>query len=291
LLRGASTLKIADLGLVRTIKNDETEISDDDENKDSKPWTEYVSTRWYRAPEVLLRSPIYGAPVDIFALGAVAAELYSLRPLFPGTSEPDQLACIASVLGYPTEKTWPEGVKLAARLGFAFPENDTSVDMHTVAVNNMKELLPEASFEAIDVMARMCCWDPEKRWTAEQALKHPYFTGIGVNGSGSVRGGIYGTNMSVGDKAMKRVGPPPPLATPQAAAVTAQLLQAAARIGRRQDSENNNGEANKESDETPALKRLAQRAAKRQRATLRRRKTAGHHAPPAKKERKQPLLA
>jgi serine/threonine protein kinase len=48
---------------------------------------DYVSTRWYRAPEVLLRSPHYGAPIDIFAVGAIMAELYTLRPLFPGNSE------------------------------------------------------------------------------------------------------------------------------------------------------------------------------------------------------------
>jgi serine/threonine protein kinase len=46
-----------------------------------------VSTRWYRAPEVLLRSLQYGAPIDLFAVGAIMAELYSLRPLFPGSSE------------------------------------------------------------------------------------------------------------------------------------------------------------------------------------------------------------
>lgn len=48
---------------------------------------DYVSTRWYRAPEVLLRSQAYNAPIDMFAMGAIMAELYTLRPLFPGSSE------------------------------------------------------------------------------------------------------------------------------------------------------------------------------------------------------------
>jgi protein kinase len=48
---------------------------------------DYVSTRWYRAPEVLLRSQSYNAPIDIFAMGAIMSELYTLRPLFPGSSE------------------------------------------------------------------------------------------------------------------------------------------------------------------------------------------------------------
>ena len=48
------------------------------------PFTDYVSTRWYRAPEILLRAPNYNAPIDIFALGAITAELFTMRPLFPG---------------------------------------------------------------------------------------------------------------------------------------------------------------------------------------------------------------
>lgn len=79
LVRG-STVKLADLGLVRKIDS-------------VRPGTEYVSTRWYRAPEVLLRDPGYGPPIDIFGLGAVAAELFRLRPLFPGTSEVRHAVC------------------------------------------------------------------------------------------------------------------------------------------------------------------------------------------------------
>ena len=68
------TVKIADFGLAK--------------ERDAKPpFTDYVSTRWYRAPEILLRSPDYNAPIDIFALGAIMAELFTMRPLFPGQSE------------------------------------------------------------------------------------------------------------------------------------------------------------------------------------------------------------
>lgn len=72
----------------------------------------------YRAPEVLLRSSYYSAPIDMFALGAIMAELYTLRPLFPGSSEADELVKIASVLGTPTPQTWPEGLRLAAAMDF-----------------------------------------------------------------------------------------------------------------------------------------------------------------------------
>jgi len=51
--------------------------------------TDYISTRWYRAPEVILRSPCYNAPIDIFAMGCIMGELYKNFPLFPGESESD----------------------------------------------------------------------------------------------------------------------------------------------------------------------------------------------------------
>ena len=76
LLDGNLELKIADFGLAREIRS-------------RPPFTDYVSTRWYRAPEILLRSTNYNSPVDIFASGAIMAELYMLRPLFPGNNETD----------------------------------------------------------------------------------------------------------------------------------------------------------------------------------------------------------
>ena len=113
-------IKLADFGLAR-------------ETKSAPPYTEYVSTRWYRAPEVLLRSKNYSNPVDMWALGAIMAELVNLRPMFPGQNEFDQIARICEVLGDPTEDygvdkrgqpngggQWPTGVKLARSTGFAF---------------------------------------------------------------------------------------------------------------------------------------------------------------------------
>lgn len=77
------------------------------------PFTDYVSTRWYRAPEILLRDPNYNAPIDIFAMGCIMAELFTMRPLFPGQSEQDQMQQICKVLGTPTRLNWPNGFKLA----------------------------------------------------------------------------------------------------------------------------------------------------------------------------------
>jgi len=69
------------------------------EIRSKPPFTEYVSTRWYRSPEVILKSKNYNSPIDIFAVGAIMAELYNNKPLFPGKSEYDQLKKICEVLG------------------------------------------------------------------------------------------------------------------------------------------------------------------------------------------------
>ena len=108
----------------------------------SRPYTDYVSTRWYRAPEVLLRSTSYSSPIDIFACGCIMAELMTLRPLFPGSSEADQIYKICSVLGSPTMRTWPEGIKLASSMNFRFPQ---------FVPTPLSQLIPNASPEAIQV--------------------------------------------------------------------------------------------------------------------------------------------
>lgn len=88
LCNGPELIKIADFGLAR-------------ETRSRPPYTDYVSTRWYRAPEVLLRSTNYSSPIDIWAIGCIMSELYTLQPLFPGRSEIDQIFRICSILGTP----------------------------------------------------------------------------------------------------------------------------------------------------------------------------------------------
>lgn len=115
-------VKLADFGLAR-------------ETRSKPPYTEYVSTRWYRAPEVLLRSRDYSNPVDMWALGTILAELVNLKPLFPGQSEVDQVFQICEVLGDPSGEygadergrvrgggAWDRGIKMAKSVGFAFPK-------------------------------------------------------------------------------------------------------------------------------------------------------------------------
>uniref|UniRef100_A0A8C0KKR9 non-specific serine/threonine protein kinase n=1 Tax=Canis lupus dingo TaxID=286419 RepID=A0A8C0KKR9_CANLU len=153
LCMGPELVKIADFGLARELRS-------------QPPYTDYVSTRWYRAPEVLLRSSVYSSPIDVWAVGSIMAELYTLRPLFPGTSEVDEIFKICQVLGTPKKSDWPEGYQLASSMNFRFPQ--------CVPIN-LKTLIPNASNEAIQLMTEMLNWDPKKRPTASQALKHQYF--------------------------------------------------------------------------------------------------------------------
>lgn len=153
LLVSKDSIKVADFGLAREIRS-------------RPPYTDYVSTRWYRAPEVLLRSPYYSAPIDLFAMGAILAEMYTLRPLFPGTSEADEIYKICSIMGTPTQQTWPEGLKLAAAMNFRFPQ---------FSPTPMSKILTNACPEAIDLVTALCAWDPNKRPTAVQCLQHPYY--------------------------------------------------------------------------------------------------------------------
>ncbi|KAM9365194.1 serine/threonine-protein kinase ICK-like isoform 1-T2 [Pholidichthys leucotaenia] len=153
LCMGPELVKIADFGLAREIRS-------------QPPYTDYVSTRWYRAPEVLLRSTSYSSPIDQWAVGCIMAELYTLRPLFPGSSEVDTIFKICQVLGTPKKNDWPEGFQLASAMNFRWPQ---------CVPTNLKILIPNASPEAIHLMTDLLLWDPKKRPASAQALRYSYF--------------------------------------------------------------------------------------------------------------------
>lgn len=153
LLVSGDTVKLADFGLAREIRA-------------RPPFTDYVSTRWYRAPEVLLRSSVYNSPLDVWACGGIMAELYTLRPLFPGSSESDQLYKICSVLGTPTQAQWPDGFRLASQIGFRFPQ---------FTATKFEGIVPQSGPDGINLMLAMMSWDPNKRISTAKILAHPYF--------------------------------------------------------------------------------------------------------------------
>ncbi|OQO12048.1 hypothetical protein B0A48_02687 [Cryoendolithus antarcticus] len=161
------SIKIADFGLAR-------------ETHSRVPYTTYVSTRWYRAPEVLLRAGEYSAPVDIWAIGAMAVEIATLKPLFPGGNEVDQVWRVCEIMGSPGSWVnrhgqkvgggeWKDGIRLAQKLGFSFPK---------MAPHSLETVLPAPHWPAslANFVTWCLLWDPKARPTSRQALEHEFFT-------------------------------------------------------------------------------------------------------------------
>ena len=154
------TIKIADFGLAREIRS-------------IPPYTEYVSTRYYRAPECILKSSNYNSPIDIWALGCIMAEMYlHPQPLFFGNNEKEVLYRICSVLGTPTHAVWPEGMQQAKKYEIKFPNCPGT---------SLSQIIPSASKEAIELMYQMINWDPNKRATANNLLNHPFFSNYSIS--------------------------------------------------------------------------------------------------------------
>lgn len=143
-------IKLADFGLAKTYDFD-------------MKLTSVVVTLWYRAPEVLLGQP-YATPVDIWSIGCIIVELYTLNPLFSGSNESDQLTKIFRILGKPSEEEWPE--------------ENVSIKWSTFNVTQertVKDICPNICENAYDLIMNMLTFDGTKRITALDALKHPYF--------------------------------------------------------------------------------------------------------------------
>eukprot|EP00744_Colponema_vietnamica_P009785 GILI01013889.1.p1 GENE.GILI01013889.1~~GILI01013889.1.p1 ORF type:complete len:477 (-),score=61.34 GILI01013889.1:138-1568(-) len=176
LLTKGDLVKIADFGLAKEIRS-------------RPPFTEYVSTRWYRAPEIILRSTHYNSPIDIWACGVIFAEFYLNRPLFPGASDTDQLFKICSILGPPSSSDWDEGHQLARRMNIRFPP---------LAPTPLRQILPHAPPAALDLIEQMLRYNPSERPTTAGCLNHPFFTqatvaggaGVGAGGTSSLFTGI-----------------------------------------------------------------------------------------------------
>ena len=158
LLNSECLAKVCDLGLARSIAVKEEGTA--------PVLTEYVATRWYRAPEILLGSQKYTKGVDMWSLGCILGELLLGKPIFPGTSTLNQLDRILELTGRPS----PEDIEaiqssLAGTMLEALPQTKTKP---------LHEFFPTASDEALDLLKNLLRFNPNKRFTAEQALEHPY---------------------------------------------------------------------------------------------------------------------
>jgi len=151
-------LKITDFGLARGVFKE-------DEKKNQL--TEYVVTRWYRAPEVMCSARLYDVAVDVWSIGCIFAELFLRKPLFPGGNHIEQLKIIFKIVGTP-KKDQLDWIKTKEAKQW---------------VSNMKEhkgsdfdvLFKKADDDARDLLQKMLTLDPTKRVTINQALEHKFF--------------------------------------------------------------------------------------------------------------------
>lgn len=152
--RNTFEVKLADFGSTR-------------QTFESGPFTEYIATRWYRAPECILTSGYYGPAVDIWAVGCVLFEILTTRPLFPGKQQLDQIARIHNILGTPSRDILAQFRQNPnTNINYVFP--------HRVP-QEFKNLLPHTSPQIVDLLSRLLVYDPGSRITASDALQHPAF--------------------------------------------------------------------------------------------------------------------
>lgn len=160
LITAEGLLKIGDFGQARLHQNGKAPQDKDD------PYSHQVSTRWYRAPELLFGARHYGTGVDMWAVGCILAQLITGWPLFPGAGDIEQIFTVAAVLGSPNEEVWP-GISQLPDYGKLRYPDDPGVPLSTAC--------PTASPEAIEFLGKLITYPPGDRLSASEALAHPFF--------------------------------------------------------------------------------------------------------------------
>jgi serine/threonine protein kinase len=123
---------------------------------------------WYRAPELLFDNPLHGFHCDIWSCGCLIAELITRAILFAGDSPVDQLMQILSTLGPPSREEWPNFYSLV----------NEEIQLPRPPYRGLEALLQEAPPDLIDLLQKMLVLNPEKRITAREAVRHPFFATI-----------------------------------------------------------------------------------------------------------------
>jgi len=160
LLNSNCDLQICDFGLARGIKHKDVDYE----------LTEYVVTRWYRAPEVMCSCSDYDEKLDVWSVGCIFAELHGRKPLFPGDDYIKQMNLIFQTLGTPQGDDWSAITNERALEYIKGLKKSTKTPFSA--------LYPKAAPLAIDLMDKLLMFNPLNRISVEQALSHPYFKGL-----------------------------------------------------------------------------------------------------------------
>ena len=157
-------VKLGDFGLARTLNSGKQGLNG--------VITDYVATRWYRAPEMLLGSINYGKPIDMWSVGCILFELLVGRPLLPGKSTKEMIVFMFEVTGFPDRKEYDE-VKEECEIQI---EYDNLLSERIRRRKTIKQLVSGYCNDpvAIDLLGKLLLFNPKKRLTAEEALEHPY---------------------------------------------------------------------------------------------------------------------
>ncbi|XP_025109824.1 extracellular signal-regulated kinase 2-like [Pomacea canaliculata] len=160
LLDSECVVKLCDFGLARSL----TQIGIDEAGDPNL--TEYVATRWYRAPEILLASHRYTKGVDMWSLGCILGEMLLGKPLFPGSSTLNQIERIMSSIPPPSRA---DIESLRSTYGSSVLDKASGK-----AKRSLDDMLAEAPADGLDLLRRLLHFNPDKRITAEEALKHSF---------------------------------------------------------------------------------------------------------------------
>ncbi|KAK0419815.1 hypothetical protein QR680_014337 [Steinernema hermaphroditum] len=162
LLDADCRVKLADFGLARSL----SQLEDYPEGENMPELTEYVATRWYRSPEILLAAKRYTKGVDMWSLGCILAEMIIGRALFPGTSTINQIERIMNTIIRPSRTDIDSiGSHYAASVLDKMPKSPK---------RSLEIVLGGADPAAVDLVNRLLIFAPHKRLTVEHCLCHPY---------------------------------------------------------------------------------------------------------------------
>jgi len=152
------------------------------------PPIDYVATRWYRAPELLLGSTNYTYSVDMWAIGCIMGEISDGQPIFPGESEVDQLYIVQRIIGPLTPEHLDLFMTNPRFAGLKFPDMSKPETLH-------KKYMGKLSKRAIALMRGLLAMEPSARFTTETCLQASYFEGLTPHPNipdGGMLGGLVG---------------------------------------------------------------------------------------------------